>query len=591
VNDDGLTAMTIEPQPTATDAAEPPLLADPTTVPGYPEAAKLFRHASARFRAGDYVAAAALFSDVIKHTPGMVAAYNNLAVALRLAGQSEAAAAALRRAVAIAPDYTMAHANLGLILRDLGRLQEAIDALHRAIAADPDFAEGQNRLGALYLQTERPDLAVAHLRRATQLAPDLPEAYTNLGIALVQLNRREEATAAYARVAELKPDDPRARFNLATSRGDTAIEEIEAACQSLIAAHPELPEAHNGLGVALQRQNRFEEALASFRRATFIKLDFAEAIVNEAMVLLVLGRYEEGWPKYEWRRRLSLVRGIERALPPWQGEDIADKSILLHSEQGLGDTIQFLRYVPLVARRARHVVLELPRMLVRMAASLPVDNITIVPNDRRPPLAAVHAPLLGLPRIFDTRADNIPGHVPYLMPRRPLVERWAGILADERRLKVGVVWGGNKEHRGDSRRSIALERLAPLFEIERIAWHSLQVGERAAELAGLPAGTLIDLSPRLKDFAETAGAIMNLDLVIAVDTSVVHLAGALGKPVWIMLPFSPDWRWLLDREDSPWYPTARLYRQRTPGDWDDVVARVAADLRAYAESRQSARSS
>jgi len=575
-------SMTDPPRPEAAVGAERPLLADPATAPGYPEAAKLFQQATARVRAGDYAAAAALFRDVIRRTPGMVAAHNNLGIVLRMAGQSDAAAAALRRAIAIAPDYTMAHTNLGLILRDQGRLQEAIDVFHRAIAANPDFAEGENRLGALYLRIERPDLAVAHLRRATELVPDLVEAYTNLGVALGQLNRGQEATAAYARVVELRPDDPRARFNLATSRDDTAIEEIEAACRALIAAHPELPEAHNGLGVALQRQNRFEEALASFRRATFIKLDFAQAIVNEAISLLVLGRYEEGWPKYEWRRRLSLVRGIERPLPPWQGEDIADKSILLHSEQGLGDTIQFLRYVPLVARRARHVVLELPHMLVRMAASLPVDNITIVPKGRRPPPAAVHAPLLGLPRAFDTRVDSIPGDVPYLMPRRPLVERWAGILAGERRLKVGVVWGGNKEHRGDRRRSIALERLAPLFAIEGIAWHSLQVGERVAELAGMPPGTLTDLSPRLKDFAESAGAIMNLDLVIAVDTSVVHLAGALGRPAWVMLPFSPDWRWLVDRDDSPWYPTLKLYRQRAPGDWDDVIHRVAADLAARA---------
>jgi len=275
---------------------------------------------------------------------------------------------------------------------------------------------------------------------------------------------------------------------------------------------------------------------------------------------------------------MSLLRGIERALPPWQGEDIGGKSILLHSEQGLGDTIQFLRYVPLIAERARHVVLEIPRALVRMAASLPIDNVTIVPKGRASPSADAHAPLLSLPRIFNTRVDSIPGRVPYLTPRRPLVERWARIVPGDFRLKVGLVWGGNKEHKGDRRRSIALERLAPLFAIEGIAWHSLQVGERAAELARVPAGTLIDLSPKLTDFAETAGAILNLDLVIAVDTAVAHLAGALARPTWIMIAFSPDWRWLLDRDDSPWYPSVRLYRQRAPADWDSVVARVAADV-------------
>jgi tetratricopeptide (TPR) repeat protein len=436
------------------------------------------------------------------------------------------------------------------------------------------------------LQAERPDLAAAHLRRATELAPTLAEAYTHLGIALTQLNRPEEAAAAHARVVALHPDDALACFNLATSRGDELpIEEVEAACRALIAAQPQLSEGHNGLGVALQRQNRFEEALANFRRAVWVKPDFAQAIINEAMVLLLLGRYEEGWPKYEWRRRLSLAHGIERALPPWQGEDIAGKTILLHSEQGLGDTIQFLRYVPLVAERARHVVLEIPRALVRMAASLPIDNVTIVHKGRIAGGTDVHAPLLGLPRIFATRVDNIPGRVPYLMPRRPLVERWARALAGDSRLKVGLVWGGNKEHRGDRRRSIALAQLAPLLAIEGIAWHSLQVGERTAELAERPAGTLIDLSPRLTDFAETAGAILNLDLVIAVDTAVAHLAGALARPTWIMIPFSPDWRWLLDRDDSPWYPSVRLYRQPAPDDWDSVIARIAADVAARAPRR------
>ena len=568
------------------DPDRPLLIADPASVPGYPQAAKLFAQATARFNARDHAGAATLFREITVQLPGMIAAHNNLGVALRLAGRSDEAVAAFRRAIEIVPDYTMAYANLGLTLRDLGKFDEAIQAFRGAITADPAFAEGQLRLGTLYLQTDRPELAVAHLRRATELAPTLAEAYTNLGVALTQLNRAEEATAAYARVVALCPDDARARFNLATSRSDDLpIEEIEAACRALVAAHPHLPEAHNGLAVALQRQNRFEEAHASFRRAAWIKPDFAQAIINESMLLLLLGRYEEGWPKYEWRRRLSLLHGIDRELPPWQGEDIAGKCILLHSEQGLGDTIQFLRYVPLVAEQARHVILEIPRALVRMAASLPVHNLTIVHQGRTTRGADVHAPLLGLPRIFNTRVDNIPGKVPYLMPRRPLVERWARTLAGDSRLKVGLVWGGNKEHKGDRRRSIALARLAPLFAVEGVAWHSLQVGERTAELANLPAGTLSDLSPRLTDFAETAGAILNLDLVIAVDTAVAHLAAALDRPTWIMIGFSPDWRWLLDRDDSPWYPSVRLYRQPAPGDWDSVIARLAADLAARAARR------
>ena len=563
-----------------------PVLADPTSVPGYPEATKLFGHAATRFNARDYTGAAALFREVTRRVPGMVAAHNNLGVTLRLAGDDAAAAAAFRRAIEIAPDYATAHANLGLTLRARGEFADAVEAFRRAAALDPGNAELQSHLASAYAALGRHDLAVAHFRRATELRPDFPIAYANLGMALTELNRWDEAVAAYERATALDPDDASIRVNLAFARDDPAgIAEAEAQCRRLIAARSNLPEAHNALGLVLQKQNRLGESLESYRRATALKPDFLPAVINESLVLLLLGRYEEGWPKYEWRRRLPMLRRNERTLPLWQGEDIAGKSILLHSEQGFGDTIQFLRYVPLVAERTRHVVLEIPRPLVRMAASLPIENVTIVPNNRPPPAADVHAPLLGLPGIFQTRVDNIPGGVPYLMPRRPLVERWERRLAADTRFKVGLAWAGNPEHKGNRSRSLNLGRFAPLLAVRDIGWYGLQVGPPAEEIKRLPTDTVIDLSPQLTDFAETAGAILNLDLVIAVDTAVAHLAGALARPTWIMIAFSPDWRWLLNRDDSPWYPSVRLYRQPAPGDWDNVIARVAADVAAAAARR------
>jgi len=563
-----------------------PVLVDPNTVPGYPEAAKLFGQAATRFNARDYAGAAALFREVTSRVPGMVAAHNNLGVTLRLAGDDAAAAAAFRRAIEIAPDYATAHANLGLTLRARGELADAVAAFRRAAALDPGNAELQSHLGSAYGALNRYDLAVAHLRRATELRPNFPTAYANLGMALTELNRWDEAIAAYERAAALDPDDASIRVNLAFARDDPAgIAEAEAQCRRLIAAHSNLPEAHNALGLVLQKQNRLGESLESYRRATALKPDFLPAVINESLVLLLLGRYEEGWPKYEWRRRLPMLRRNERTVPLWQGEEIAGKSILLHSEQGFGDTLQFLRYVPLVAERARHVVLEIPRPLVRMAASLPIENVTIVPNNRPPPAADVHAPLLGLPGIFQTRVDNIPGRVPYLMPRRPLMERWERRLAADTRFKVGLAWAGNPEHKGNRSRSLTLGRFAPLLAMRDIGWYGLQVGPPAEEIKRLPKDTVTDLSPQLTDFAETAGAILNLDLVIAVDTAVVHLAGALARPAWIMIAFSPDWRWLLNRDDSPWYPSVRLYRQPAPGDWDSVIARVVADVAAAAARR------
>jgi Flp pilus assembly protein TadD len=472
-----------------------------------------------------------------------------------------------------------AHANLGRTLRARGELQEAVAAFRRAVALAPDNADFQNQLGSLYVALNRYDLAAAHLRRATELKPDFAVAYANLGQAFTELNRWDEAIAAYERAAALDPDDASIRVNLAFARDDPAgIADAEAQCRRLIAARSNLPEAHNALGLVLQKQNRLGESLESYRRAIALKPDFVPAVINESLVLLLLGRYDEAWPRYEWRRRLPMLRRNERTQPQWQGDDISARTILLHSEQGFGDTIQFLRYVPLVAARARHLILEIPRPLVRVAASLPIDNITIVPNNRPPPPADVHAPLLGLPRIFGTRVDNIPGRVPYLTPRRPLVERWARTLGGDARFKVGLAWAGNPEHKGNRSRSLTLGRLAPLLAVAGVGWYGIQVGPPAREVKRLPQGTLADLSPQLTDFTETAGAILNLDLVIAVDTAVAHLAGALDRPAWIMVAFSPDWRWLLGRDDSPWYPSVRLYRQPAPGDWDSVIARLAADL-------------
>jgi tetratricopeptide (TPR) repeat protein len=581
--DQASSTVETDSRPNAADADGRLLVTDPNSVPGYPEAARFFEQGTARFNARDHAGAAAAFREAIARVPGMVAAHNNLGVALRLDGDETAAAAAFRRAVEIAPNYAAAHANLGLVLRARGELEEALAALRRAASLDPDNADTQSHLGSAYGAFHRYDVAAAHFRRATELRPHFPTAYANLGMALTELNRWDEAVAAYERAAALDPDDASIRVNLAFARDDPAgIAEAEAQCRRLIAARSNLPEAYNALGLILQKQNRLGESLECYRRATALRPDFLPAVINESLVLLLMGRYDEAWPKYEWRRRLPMLRRNQRAQPQWQGEDIAEKTILLHSEQGFGDTIQFLRYLPLVAERARHIVLEIPRPLVRMAASLPVANITIVPNNRPPPSADVHVPMLNLPRIFATRVASIPGRVPYLMPRRPLVERWARRLAADTRFKVGLAWAGNPEHKGNRSRSLTLGRLAPLLAVGDIGWYGIQVGRPADEIKRLPQGTVTDLSPQLTDFAETAGAILNLDLVIAVDTAVAHLAGALARPVWIMIGFSPDWRWLLDRDDSPWYPSVRLYRQPAPGDWDSVIALLAADVAARA---------
>ena len=259
--------------------------------------------------------------------------------------------------------------------------------------------------------------------------------------------------------------------------------------------------------------------------------------------------------------------------PLWTGEDLAGKTILLHHEQGLGDTIQFMRYAPLVAARGARIVLELQPALVRLAAGFQGTMEIVAAGSPLPPFD-FHCPLLSLPERFATDLATIPVAIPYLVPETEATARWRRQLAPGAGLKIGLVWAGNPAHQDDRKRSLPLERLMPLLKVPGLRWFSLQVGERAGDIARLPGGMITDLSQNLTDLAETAAAIANLDLVVAVDTSVVHLAGALGRPVWVLLPFAPDWRWMLGRDDSPWYPSLRLFRQKRPDDWDAVVAKV-----------------
>jgi hypothetical protein len=269
---------------------------------------------------------------------------------------------------------------------------------------------------------------------------------------------------------------------------------------------------------------------------------------------------------------------VPRAYPvrQWNGEDIAGRTILLHGEQGFGDTIQALRYVPLVAARGGRVLLDVPPPLARLAARLP-GVAELVTEGQAPSRFDFHSPLLSLPRAFATAPETIPADIPYLSAEPEAIARWGDATAGDG-FKVGLVWAGSPLHRSDARRSIAVEKLEPLLRLPGARFFSLQVGERAADLARLAPGLVTDLAPKLSDFAETAAVIAHLDLLITVDTAVAHLAGALGRPAWVMLRRVPDWRWLIDREDSPWYPTLRLWRQRTRGDWDEVVRRVRAAL-------------
>jgi len=378
---------------------------------------------------------------------------------------------------------------------------------------------------------------VARYERALALVPDHPEALSNLGVALVDLGRPAEAIAHYERA---------------------------------LVSQPDRAETHTNLGIALQRQGQHAEALVCYGRALALKPDYAEAHFNRAWALLWTGELDEGWLEYEWRFTVARYdRKFDQ--PLWSGEPLAGQSILIHAEQGFGDTLQFVRYVPAVAERGGKVVLEVPKPLGRLAGTVAGVSEVVAAGDT---LSAFdcHCPLLSLPRVFKTNLATIPDAVPYLSVSAEASAAWAERVAPASGLRVGIVWAGTTVG------AIDLRSLQPLWEVAGISWFSLQAGERCGDISLLHDVKIVDLSPWLTDFAETAAAVCQMDLVISVDTSVAHLAGALGRPVWIMLPYWPDWRWLIERADSPWYPTARLFRQKKAGDWSCVAREVAAAL-------------
>lgn len=527
---------------------------------------------------GDLDAAAALFEQAVAQNPGDIAAYNNLGVVRKLQGRLDEAIASFGRALAIDPDYVDGIVNLGAALRDRGRHDDAIACLRHAAALAPQAFGAHFNLGNAYFAKGDAAAAAASFQAALAIEPSHAGAYNNLGQALQRLGRGNEAIAAYRKALSIAPDDPAVSFNLilALKNGDQ-LDEAAECCRRLLIANPRSAEAHNNLGAVAMAQGRFDEALASYRRATAIKENYPEAQTNEAILLLLRGDFERGWPKYEWRLKRGGGDARHYAQPQWRGEPIAGKTILLHSEQGFGDTIQFMRYAAMVAAAGATVIVEVPSPLKDLAASLRAP-VKILARDEALPPFDVYCPLGTLPRVFGTRADTIPAPIPYLFAKPATAARWREGFGNAPGLKVGLVWAGNPNHVNDHNRSVAIESLRSLLETAGIRWFSLQVGPCAKDLALLPPGLVTDLSTELTDFAETAGAIAGLDLVIAVDTAVVHLAGALGRPVWTMLPFVPDWRWQLERPDSPWYPSMRLFRQPASGDWQTVVANVKLEL-------------
>ena len=523
--------------------------------------------------------ALASYDRAIALNPDLPEASHNRANTLRGLKRLDEALASYDRAIAIKPDYAEAFNDRGNALRELERLDEALASYDRAVALKPDLAEAFNNRGVTLRELERLDEALASYDRAVALKPDLAEAFNNRGVTLGELERLDDAVASYDRAIVLKPDYAEAFNNRGTAlRALERLDEALASYERAIALKPDYAKAFANRGNALSELKRLDEALASYNRAITLKPDFAEAHFSRSLVLLLKGNYADGWDEYEWRYK-GAVKGKQPRnfeCPQWRGEDLTGKTIFLHSEQGYGDTIQFLRYVPLVASRGGRVILEVPPPLLRLAERLQ-GAVQVFASGVAPAAVDFFCPLLSLPRAFGTTVATIPGEVPYLTVDPVAVAAWRRRVADLKGLRVGLVWAGNPrpnqpETNGiNRRRSVTLGHFATLAHVPGVSFVSLQK-DQAASQTSPPRGLLVhDWTDELDDFADTAALIEALDLVISVDTSVVHLAGAIGKPVWLLNRCDTCWRWLLDRHDSPWYPTLRQFRQPKPSDWDSVM--------------------
>ena len=502
-----------------------------------------------------------------------------------LQGDVSGAILACEAAVTFFPDFAEARAELGNLYLHTGRRDDARREYTKAIHANPDLTPVYCDLATVLIDLQRCDEAIAVLQTALRLAPDLYEAHINLCHAYQRSGRVREALAPALRAVDLRPDRAAYVYLGAAAYDLDALDVAIDANRRALELDATCAEAHRNLSWLYYLTGRYAEAIAAGAEAIALQPDFVTAHLSLAYSRLIRGDFARGWDEYIWVWRTPVQRYQYPYLgrvPLWNGEQFAGRQLLITSDQGFGDAIQMVRYLPAVKARGGRIILEVSAALVPLFADLPgVDELRVYADvailaDNED----LQVPLIDLPRTFATDLTSIPAPIPYLQAQPQRVERWRPRLQSQARLRVGIVWAGNPDHENDRRRSVRLDDFAALGGIDDIAWFGLQKG-RDEELCSCGSFTLDPLGAEIGDFADSAAILAQLDLVIAVDTAIAHLAGAMGMPVWTLLPFAPDWRWLLRRADSPWYPTMRLFRQPTAGDWASVFAEVARELRAF----------
>jgi tetratricopeptide (TPR) repeat protein len=566
-----------------------------------------------RHQLGDHDAAIESISRALSLKPGSSVYWENLGAVLHGARRFGEAIDALEQSLLLDPTNTKSHFNLGCAFQAVGEWDRAAASYQQALRLQPSYVKAHNNLGATFRALGRWDEAIACYRQAVAIQPNCKEAIDNLeaalrerqappvdpraasslriGYAYWSLGQWQLAADNYQRAILTQPTYAKAHNNRAGALKKLgALEEAMACSRRALEIDPDYAAAHNTRGAILSDRGQTEEASEHFRNAIRIDPDNADAHMNLGMLLLQNGQFEEGWVQYEWRLKsqADAFKGLPKTdQPVWDGRPLEGRAILLYPEQGRGDMLQFIRYAGMVQKKGGKVLVECPAPLLPLLLYCPGIDALAASRSDLPPFD-VHAPLLSLPRPFGTKLTSIPVPVPYLFAREDLVRQWGERLSDCGGFRIGICWQGSPTYETDRLRSFRLTQFAPLAEIPGVHLISLQKGTGTEQLAEAPF-PVRTLGP---DFDESAGAFMdsaavmsNVDLVITSDTATAHLAGALGVPVWVALPFVADWRWLLDREDSPWYPTMRLFRQQQEADWRPVFRHIEQALRAQLVSR------
>jgi tetratricopeptide (TPR) repeat protein len=513
--------------------------------------------------------------------PELNDAYYNLGIIFEKKEQIADAIACYEKAIRIDPYDADAYNNLGIVLQKAGRLDDAVTNYQTAVQMKPDNARTYYNLGSVFYQKKQFDEAIRDFQKALQLNPEFADAYGGLGNSLKEKGLLDEAVHFYQKAIRADPNRAETYYNLGIALKEKgSFGEAIRAYQKAVQLKPDSIDAYNNLGIALQDNRQIEEAIVSYKKALNIDQDDAVTHWNLSHALLLSGNFKDGWKEYEWRLKVKDFYRTDFHRPLWDGSDISGRTILLQAEQGFGDTMQFIRYAPLVAQSGIKVIVGCPKELTSLLQNVEGVEQTISYGERLPEFD-FYCPVPSLPFIFGTTSESIPVKIPYINTDSLLVQLWMNKLKDDHSVKIGLVWAGREQ------RTFSLDLFSPLSLMKGVSFYSLQKGKAAKQVETSSGDVqIVDYTGELNDFSDTAAFIVNLDLIITVDTAVAHLSGALGKPVWTLLPAVPDWRWMLDRKDSPWYPTMRLFRQSLSGDWETLVQIVAEELSKYLQTQK-----